>query len=56
MADFDQVASREEAYIAELAARLPGAPVVRVPFLSSDVHDIVGLDEIGAWLFGRPGS
>ena len=30
------------------------APVVTVPFLRSDVHDLDGLAEIGRHLFGRP--
>ena len=50
---FDRVAGREEAQVEELASRLPGTPIVRVPFLSSDVHDLDGLDEVGGWLFGR---
>jgi len=53
VADFDRVASREDGYINELASRLPGACIVRVPFLESDVHDIAGLDEIDTWLFGE---
>ena len=53
--DFERVASREEAYVAELAERLPGTPVVRVPFLDTDVHDLQGLDRVGCWLFG-PGE
>jgi anion-transporting ArsA/GET3 family ATPase len=52
MRDFDQVATREEAHLADLSDRLPGTPVVRVPFLSSDVHDLDGLAEVGRWLFG----
>ncbi|HET9076701.1 MAG TPA: ArsA-related P-loop ATPase [Acidimicrobiales bacterium] len=51
--DFDRVATREEAHVEQLADRLPGTPIVRVPFLSSDVHDLDGLDEVGGWLFGR---
>jgi anion-transporting ArsA/GET3 family ATPase len=52
LADFDRVASREEQHVAVLSERLPGAPVVRVPFLADDVHDIGGLTEVGRWLFG----
>jgi anion-transporting ArsA/GET3 family ATPase len=55
MTDFDRVAGREEAHLAELTDLLPGTPVVRVPFLSSDVHDLRGLLEVGSWLFDRPG-
>jgi anion-transporting ArsA/GET3 family ATPase len=55
LADFQRVAGREEAHLAELTARLPGTPVARVPFLSSDVHDLAGLEEVGRWVFGsRP--
>ena len=43
--------SREEQHVAVLAERLPGAPVVRVPFLADDVHDLDGLTEVGRWLF-----
>jgi hypothetical protein len=41
----------EEQYVTVLAERIPGAPVVRVPFLAEDVHDIAGLTEVGRWLF-----
>jgi anion-transporting ArsA/GET3 family ATPase len=52
LTDLDRVASREEQHVAVLSERLPGAPVVRVPFLADDVHDIAGLTEVGRWLFG----
>ena len=52
LSDFDRVAGREEAYLTELTERLPGTALVRVPFLSTDVHDIEGLRRIGAHLFG----
>jgi anion-transporting ArsA/GET3 family ATPase len=54
--DFDRVASREEAHLGALTKRLPDTPVVRVPFLARDVHDLEGLGEIGGWLFGRAAS
>ncbi len=41
--DFLAVASREERYVQELAGEVAPAPVVRVPFLSEDVHDLEGL-------------
>lgn len=53
LSDFERVSTREESYVSELAERLPGAPIVRVPFLSSDVHDLSGLEDVGVWLFGR---
>ena len=43
LADFQLVASREEDHLAGLASAVAPAPVVRVPFLSTDVHDIDGL-------------
>ena len=49
--DLGGLASREEQYITALAERLPGAPIVRVPFLSDDIHDLEGLAEVGKWLF-----
>ncbi len=51
LADFELVAAREEDHLAGLAARVEPAPVVRVPFLETDVHDLGGLDAIGAHLF-----
>jgi anion-transporting ArsA/GET3 family ATPase len=51
--DFDRMATREEAYLEELSALLPGTPVVRVPFLDSDVHDLDGLSQVRQWLFGH---
>ena len=46
LADFQLVASREDENLAGLAATVAPAPVVRVPFLRSDVHDLDGLREI----------
>ena len=54
LADFDRVAEREEAHFAELAAQVAPAPVVRVPFLETDVHDLEGLIRVGAYLFPAP--
>jgi anion-transporting ArsA/GET3 family ATPase len=52
MAQLYRVASSEEQYVSELSERLPGVPVVRVPFLSEDVHDLDGLSKVGAWMLG----
>ncbi len=43
LADFQLVASREEDHLAGLTEAVAPAPVVRVPFLSTDVHDLAGL-------------
>lgn len=51
LADFRLVASREEEHLAGLAERVAPAPVLRVPFLQSDVHDLDGLSEVGTHLF-----
>jgi len=51
LADFRLVASREEDHLAGLAEQVEPAPVVRVPFLRSDVHDLEGLAAVGEHLF-----
>jgi anion-transporting ArsA/GET3 family ATPase len=51
LADFRLVASREEEHLAGLADRVAPAPVIRVPFLQTDVHDLDGLAEVGTHLF-----
>jgi anion-transporting ArsA/GET3 family ATPase len=51
--ELERVADREEHHLAQLAAKVAPAPVVRVPFLPGDVHDIAGLVEVGDYLFGR---
>jgi anion-transporting ArsA/GET3 family ATPase len=48
LAEFQLVASREEEHLAGLAQAVAPAPVVRVPFLSIDVHDIAGLTSLAA--------
>jgi anion-transporting ArsA/GET3 family ATPase len=53
LADFAAMADTEEHQLKGLAARVAGAAVVRVPFLSTDVHDVAGLDTVGDWIFGR---
>jgi anion-transporting ArsA/GET3 family ATPase len=54
LADFRTIADGEEANLADLTARVAPAPVVRVPFLAHDVHDLDTLAEIATWLFGDP--
>jgi anion-transporting ArsA/GET3 family ATPase len=51
LADFRQMADEEEAELAGLAEQVAPAPVVRVPFLADDVHDLGTLTEIGSHLF-----
>jgi anion-transporting ArsA/GET3 family ATPase len=51
LADFRDIAAREEAHFAVLAEKVTPAPVARVPFLADDVHDLEGLGTIGTHLF-----
>jgi anion-transporting ArsA/GET3 family ATPase len=44
------LAQREEELVADLVARVAPAPVVRVPMLESDVHDLSGLTEVAEYL------
>ena len=53
LAQLEGVAASEETHLERLAESLAPAPVVRVPELSSDVHDIEGLIELGGHLFDR---
>jgi anion-transporting ArsA/GET3 family ATPase len=55
LADFRHVAESEEVQVAALSGRMPTTPVVRVPFLRGDVHDVAGLRALGGSLFGRDG-
>jgi anion-transporting ArsA/GET3 family ATPase len=48
--EFLVVARSEEQYVAELAGEVAPAPVVRVPFLKEDVHDIEGLQVVARHL------
>ena len=50
LAEFRQVAEREEEVLADLIARVAPAPVSRVPYLEGDVSDLVGLQQIAAIL------
>src|SRR6266513_1808385 len=56
LADFTQLAEVEEAHVAELSERVRPAPLVRVPFLPTDVHDLEGLSELGKYLFDSDGE
>ena len=51
LADFALVAARDEAHLVGLAEEVAPAPVIRVPFLDTDVHDLDGLAEVGRHLF-----
>ncbi len=51
LADFALIRAREDEHLEGLAEQVAPAPVARVPFLRSDVHDLDGLAEIGSHLF-----
>jgi anion-transporting ArsA/GET3 family ATPase len=51
LADFRDIAEREEHHFAALAEKVAPAPVARVPFLADDVHDLEGLRTVGSHLF-----
>jgi len=51
LADFRTVAAMEDEHLAGLAASVAPAPVARVPYLASDVHDLDGLAAIARHLF-----
>ena len=51
--DLDRIAEREERHLADLTRRVAPAPVVRVPLLDDDVHDVPGLAQVGRHLMGE---
>lgn len=52
LAELSEVVSRERTFLATLAERVAPAPVVEVPFLDADVHDIEGLTVVVRHLLG----
>lgn len=50
LANFDRVADREAANLANLAELCAPAPIVLVPYLARDVADFEGLTEIGSYI------
>ena len=53
-AELAEVAEREHEHFAALAADVAPAPVVAVPFLADDVHDLAGLTEVARHLVAAP--
>ena len=52
LADFVAVAAREREALAALRDEVAPAPVVQVPLLDEDVHDLAGLDRLRPYLVG----
>jgi anion-transporting ArsA/GET3 family ATPase len=53
LADFALIAQREEDHLSGLTEMVDPSPVIRVPFLQTDVHDLGGLAIVGDHLFER---
>lgn len=49
--EYDVLARRDVENIATLSKKLGGDPVIRIPYLDTDVHDVAGLCEINRFLF-----
>ncbi len=49
--EYDLLARRDNENIAALSTKLGGDPVIRIPYLDTDVHDVAGLCEINRFLF-----
>ena len=52
LADLQRIAAQEERHLAPLLAAAGAAPVVRVPLLDDDVHDLESLRAVGEHLVG----
>ena len=51
LSEYDVLAVRDQKNIETLAGALNGEPVIRIPYLDTDVHDIAGLCQINRYLF-----
>ena len=49
--EYDVLARRDAENVQLLSERLDGEPVIRIPYLDTDVHDVAGLCEINRFLF-----
>jgi anion-transporting ArsA/GET3 family ATPase len=49
--EYRLLAARDERNVADLAGRLEGQPLIAVPMLDEDVHDIAGLIAVQRYLF-----
>jgi anion-transporting ArsA/GET3 family ATPase len=57
LADLRQIAQEESVHLDHLKGAVPGAPMVAVPLLPFEVHDMASLLALGDHLFGRaPGT
>lgn len=49
--EYDVLAQRDAKNIARLSEEMKDRPVIRIPYLDTDVHDLAGLAEIDRYLF-----
>ena len=54
LTQLEAIAHREQTTLAALAKKVGGGPLVSVPLLSDDVHDLAGLEAVADHLFGDP--
>ena len=52
--DFRALAVRDRENVAELTADIGERPVIVVPYLDDDVHDLAGLEAMNEYLFAQP--
>jgi hypothetical protein len=50
--ELSTVRAAEDEQMAELTAQLPHAPIIAIPLLEHDVHDLYSLEEMGRLLLG----
>ena len=50
--DYHVLAARDAANVARLESGLDGEPILAVPQFDSDIHDVAGLAQVHAYLFG----
>jgi len=53
LSELEDVAVAERTHLGELRERAAGAPMVEIPYLPFEVHDLVTLDALGDHLYGR---
>jgi hypothetical protein len=50
LSELSMLAQREEQLVADLVTKVSPSPVIRVPMLDTDVHDLAGLTEVVDYL------
>jgi anion-transporting ArsA/GET3 family ATPase len=56
LADFRSLAAREAGHVESLRLAVPGVPLVEVPILPFDIHDLDGLETLARFIVGADGS